>query len=98
MIIFRFYTSLIIKIINDIKISILHVARMRSGGILLEFRENLVNHVQILENECEFVLWVKIALMYCKIVFVRCHLMNYISALGLIKRHNPNLRIDFGFE
>jgi hypothetical protein len=33
---------------------------MRSGGILLGFRENLVNHVQILENECEFVLWVKI--------------------------------------
>jgi hypothetical protein len=27
---------------------------MRSGGILLGFRENLVNHVQILENECEF--------------------------------------------
>jgi hypothetical protein len=24
------------------------------------FRENLVNHVQILENECEFVLWVKV--------------------------------------
>ena len=37
-----------------------NVARMRSGGILLGFRENLVNHVQILENECEFVLWVKI--------------------------------------
>jgi hypothetical protein len=33
---------------------------MRSGGILFEFRENLVNHVQILENECEFVLWVQI--------------------------------------
>jgi hypothetical protein len=33
---------------------------MRSGGILLGFRGNLVNHVQILENECEFVLWVKI--------------------------------------
>jgi hypothetical protein len=31
-----------------------NVARMRSGGILLGFRENLVNHVQILENECEF--------------------------------------------
>ena len=28
-----------------------NVARMRSGGILLGFRENLVNHVQILENE-----------------------------------------------
>jgi hypothetical protein len=26
----------------------------------LGFRENLVNHVQILENECELVLWVKI--------------------------------------
>jgi hypothetical protein len=37
-----------------------NVARMRSGGILSGFRENLVNHVQILENECEFVLWVKI--------------------------------------
>ena len=37
----------------------------------------------------------KIALIYCKIVFVRCHVMNYISALGLIKRHNPNVRIDF---
>jgi hypothetical protein len=37
----------------------------------------------------------KIALIYCKIVFVRCHVMNYISALGLIKRHNPNMRIDF---
>jgi hypothetical protein len=37
-----------------------NVARMRSGGILLGFRENLVNHVQILENECEFVLWFKI--------------------------------------
>jgi hypothetical protein len=28
-----------------------NVARMRSGGILLGFRENLVNHVQILENQ-----------------------------------------------
>jgi hypothetical protein len=28
--------------------------------VKLGFRENLVNHVQILENECEFVLWVKI--------------------------------------
>ena len=37
-----------------------NVARMRSGGILLGLRENLVNHVQILENECEFVLWIKI--------------------------------------
>ena len=37
-----------------------NVARRRSGGILLGFRENLVNHVQILENECEFVLWVQI--------------------------------------
>ena len=38
---------------------------------------------------------VKIALIYCKIVFVRCHLMNYISVLELIKRNNLNLRIDF---
>jgi hypothetical protein len=37
-----------------------NVTRWRSGDILVGFRENLVNHVQILENECEFVLWVKV--------------------------------------
>jgi hypothetical protein len=42
-------------------------------------------------------LWLYV-LIYCKIVFVRCHLMNFISVLRLIKRHNPTLRIDFFFE
>jgi hypothetical protein len=35
-----------------------NVTRRRSGGILVGFRENLVNHIQILEYEFECVLWV----------------------------------------